>query len=163
MVIGKHDYEIVTEQEERLQFERFSYNDAWTLGSIVARKARERNLPILCEIRINGFEVFRFVNEGAKLHNALWAERKFRTVELIQRSSLRALYMPAVGEDDLFSDLQHFDRGEYALLGGGFPIRLKGTGMIGSIAISGLPHTEDHELIVESMSEYLGKETRHLL
>lgn len=156
-------YKQVKEQEERLQFAQFGYADAWRLGGVVARKALERHLPILCEIRLNALQVFRFVNDGAKRHNALWAERKFNTVDLLQRSSLRAYLMPSVGEDDLFSELQHFDRRHYALLGGGFPIKLRGTGMIGAIAVSGLAHEDDHALVVESMEEFLDVQEEEMI
>jgi uncharacterized protein (UPF0303 family) len=37
---------------------------------------------------------------------------------------------------------------DYAAHGGCFPLILRGTGCVGTIAVSGLPQREDHELIV---------------
>lgn len=41
-------------------------------------------------------------------------------------------------------------------MGGGFPITLVGTGVIGAVACSGLPHEEDHKLLIDAISEVLG-------
>jgi len=43
----------------------------------------------------------------------------------------------------------------YALSGGGFPIRVSETGMIGVVVVSGLPHLADHDFVVESISRFL--------
>jgi len=47
----------------------------------------------------------------------------------------------------------------YACCGGGFPLTVKNTGVIGTICVSGLPHTQDHQVIVDTLREYL-KEKR---
>ena len=44
----------------------------------------------------------------------------------------------------------------YVLAGGGFPVTVKGAGVIGVIAVSGLPEREDHGIIVEVLATYLG-------
>ena len=46
---------------------------------------------------------------------------------------------------------------EYACCGGGFPLTVKTIGVIGTICVSGLPHMEDHKLIVDALEEYLGE------
>jgi uncharacterized protein (UPF0303 family) len=46
--------------------------------------------------------------------------------------------------------------GEYAIHGGGFPIRIKDVeGIVGVIVVSGLTMQEDHEVIVEVLEEYI--------
>jgi uncharacterized protein (UPF0303 family) len=45
---------------------------------------------------------------------------------------------------------------DYAACGGGFPIRLKGVGLVGSISYSALPHLEDHDFVVKVLSKFLG-------
>ena len=51
------------------------------------------------------------------------------------------------------------DRGlnaqEYVACGGGFPIRVAGAGVIGSVVVSGLDHMADHEFAAACMSQYL--------
>lgn len=49
---------------------------------------------------------------------------------------------------------------EYGLLGGGFPILLRETGIIGTIAVSGLWHEENHRLIIRTLNEYLKGEEK---
>ena len=45
---------------------------------------------------------------------------------------------------------------EFAAHGGGFPVRVQGTGVVGCIAVSGLPSREDHEIIVAVLAAHLG-------
>jgi uncharacterized protein (UPF0303 family) len=45
---------------------------------------------------------------------------------------------------------------DYAAHGGCFPLLLRGTGCVGTIAVSGLPQREDHELIVAALARELG-------
>ena len=41
-------------------------------------------------------------------------------------------------------------------------MRLQGSGIVGSIAVSGLPEREDHGVIVEVLAEVLGKDINGL-
>jgi uncharacterized protein (UPF0303 family) len=43
----------------------------------------------------------------------------------------------------------------YAAHGGAFPITLAGAGPIGTVAVSGLPQGEDHDLVVAALESYL--------
>ena len=43
-------------------------------------------------------------------------------------------------------------------MGGGFPIYVKGVGVIGVVAVSGLTHTQDHQMAVEGVARMLGIE-----
>jgi uncharacterized protein (UPF0303 family) len=45
---------------------------------------------------------------------------------------------------------------DYAAHGGGFPIVLRGTGLIGTVVASGLPQREDHAMVVAALAEALG-------
>ena len=85
----------------------------------------------------------------------MWVRRKANMVRAAQVSSLHAMQQREAEGKDMIKDWG-LDPLEYAAIGGGFPIRLKGTGIIGAVAVSGLPHREDHQLIVEALSEYLG-------
>jgi len=40
--------------------------------------------------------------------------------------------------------------------GGAFPANVKGAGVVGVIAVSGLPSKDDHELVVAALSAHLG-------
>ena len=41
------------------------------------------------------------------------------------------------------------------LAGGGFPVTVKDAGVIGVIAVSGLPEREDHGVVVDALCAYL--------
>ena len=47
---------------------------------------------------------------------------------------------------------------DYAPHGGSFPIIVKGTGMVGTITVSGLPQEEDHKLVVQTIRDFLTQE-----
>jgi uncharacterized protein (UPF0303 family) len=47
---------------------------------------------------------------------------------------------------------------DHAQAGGGFPIHLKGTGVVGVITVSGVPQREDHGFVVEMLCEFLGQD-----
>ena len=84
-----------------------------------------------------------------------WVQGKQNTVQVAQMSSLHAGQFLASEGKDLWKDWRLSDA-DYAILGGGFPITVAGTGVIGAVACSGLPHEEDHRLLVDSISELLG-------
>jgi len=46
---------------------------------------------------------------------------------------------------------------DYAAHGGAFPIIIDGLGVIGVVAVSGLPQVEDHQLVVDAMEDYMSK------
>lgn len=142
------------EEEERFQFESFSRQDALKLGLKLAEAAREYSAGVAIEIIINGLSVFRYFPEGTTLDNSLWLARKARTVTLTGVSSLHALAnLETAGETPADRKL---DPNEYAFGGGGFPLILRGVGMIGVIAVSGLTHMEDHMLVTDTLDEVLG-------
>ena len=66
-----------------------------------------------------------------------------------QSSYLVGLEMAASGDSGL-------EPTKFAGVGGCFPINLKGRGFIGAIAVSGMEQQEDHWLVVDTISQYLG-------
>ena len=59
------------------------------------------------------------------------------------------------GGKDLWKDWR-LDEADYAAIGGGFPIIVAGTGVVGAVACSGLPHEMDHQLLVDAICQILG-------
>src|SRR6476661_4756929 len=66
------------EQERRLQFTRFTNDDAWALGSLLVTMARDRELPIAIDIRRHGHQLFHAALPGTHPDNDRWIERKIR-------------------------------------------------------------------------------------
>ena len=48
------------------------------------------------------------------------------------------------------------DRDAYAAHGGAFPVTVRGVGVVGTVAVSGLPQLEDHAFVVRVLSDFLG-------
>ena len=143
-------------EEKELVFEHFSNEDALALGLEVLRLAKERGANVVIEITVNGVELFHYNMPGTNERQCMWVRRKGNMVRTAQMSSLHAGQLIAFKGLDLWEDWR-MDDDEYATIGGGFPISIKGTGIIGSVTCSGLPHEEDHRLLVDSVRSFLGK------
>jgi uncharacterized protein (UPF0303 family) len=141
-------------QESRLVFDRFDEATAWELGVTLREAALSGGLPISISIRRNGQRLFHCALPGASADNDGWLARKSAVVDRYGRSSLR------VGEQfrvdgKSFDEASRLDVSVYAAHGGAFPILVRGTGCIGSVAVSGLPQLEDHRLVVEALEVML--------
>lgn len=145
----------VAEQEARLQFTTFSHDDAWMLGTRLRDLAVERGLAITIDIALGEQRLFHCALPGTAAHNDVWIERKKRTVREFGASSyLVGLRFPLVDRHELES-APWMDPHQFSGHGGGFPLAIRGVGVVGTIAVSGLPHEVDHGLIVEALTEYL--------
>ena len=148
------DVAMIEEQERRLVFEQFGYEDAWILGNIIVKLGMERDLPIAIDIMRGEQKMFHAALPGSTANNDRWIERKARVVREYAESSLlvgaRARLKGKPFEDQPVND----PRLEVAA-GGGFPVNLKGSGTIGTIAVSGLPQYDDHALVVEAIELFL--------
>ena len=146
----------VEEQERRLVFATFDYDDAWRLGNVLADIARARRAPVVIDIRRNGQQLFHLALAGSSADNDAWILRKSRTADRYGTSSY-LVGLQFVAEGTTFEASSRLDKDDYAGHGGAFPITLAGTGPVGTVAVSGLPHAEDHALIVEALEAYLAK------
>lgn len=149
------DLRILEKQEQLLRFEQFSHEEAFKLGCFMAERAKQNQTTIAVSIRLNnGCTVFQYCPEGTNALNQKWMERKFNTVKLMERSSLLSALSWEKEESNVA--IHGLKSEEYALCGGGFPIRVKGTNcVIGAVIASNLYHIADHEFVVDSLKEYL--------
>lgn len=115
-------------------------------------------MAITIELQIGGIPLFLCFMPGTNPVNLDWARRKQNVVTRFQRSSYAIGLQLQKGR----TSLTELAVREYAPHGGRFPILLQGTGCIGSIAVSGLPQRDDHELIVEVLSEMLEEQLEEL-
>jgi Uncharacterized conserved protein len=138
-------------EEDRVRLERFDYDFAWTLGCEIRRMASQANLPIAIEIAHAGNPVFTTLLPGASPDNGIWVKRKRAVVERFHRSSLyMRLLCERNGVD--FNTRYRLSADEFAASGGGFPLRLHNSGVVGVAAVSGLPDIEDHRIIVQAIA-----------
>ncbi|WP_225802851.1 heme-degrading domain-containing protein [Streptomyces sp. NK15101] len=141
-------------QEARLTLPRFTYEDAWTLGTLLVGMARERKAPVAIDVRRGAQQLFHCALPGSSADNDAWIDRKRRVVERYGESSfLVGARFRAKGTT--FEASSRLDPDRYAAHGGSFPIAVEGAGVIGSVTVSGLPQAEDHALVVEALERLL--------
>lgn len=145
---------ILSEQEELLRVDSFSNWDAWELGCLMVQESARRGIGLAACIRkLNGNIVFQAAGEGTDLTNQLWMDRKFRTVSLMERSSLLATVNCRLqGQSIRGMGLSDAD---YVLCGGGFPIRSRDGSLLMVATVSALPHQQDHAFLVDCLSRFL--------
>ena len=141
-------------EEEALQFERFSHADAWELGKLLVDRAQKQASCVALAIVLNGRVVFKYAFPSTVPNNDKWLKRKRNTVDAVCLSTLHVWALLAQTGENLEKDWG-LRPARYAAFGGGFPVRVKGTGVIGSICCSGLTHEEDHQLVVNALAAYL--------
>jgi uncharacterized protein (UPF0303 family) len=144
----------LTAQERDLVLPRFTNDDAWRLGSLLVDLARERGAAVTIDIRRGGQQLFHYAFDGTSPDNDAWLVRKARVVERYGASSL------LVGErfrakGSTFEESSRLDPDLFAAHGGAVPLRVAGVGVIGVVAVSGLPQADDHALVVTALTRFL--------
>ncbi|MFG2266846.1 heme-degrading domain-containing protein [Streptomyces sp. NPDC048720] len=143
-------------QERRLVFRQFTYDDAWTLGSLLVELARDRQAPVAIDIHRAGQQLFHAALPGSTPDNDAWILRKRRVVERYGASSyLVGARFRAKGTT--FEESSRLDADAYAAHGGAFPVNVENVGVIGTVTVSGLPQLQDHRLVVEALERFLGQ------
>jgi uncharacterized protein (UPF0303 family) len=152
--------DIISLQERELVFESFTNEDALQIGNAIIESIKKRGKSVAVEITVNGWQVFKYAMDGTTPENDRWMKRKRHMLEYMNKSTLLIQKQrESKGRDlnDIFLDPM-----EYTVSGGAFPINLRGR-VIGSIIVSGLPDTEDHQTVVDALSQYLGKSVPSVL
>ncbi|MFC5676223.1 heme-degrading domain-containing protein [Aeromicrobium endophyticum] len=143
-------------QEARLVLESFDETDAWELGSALREAALAGDLPVAISVRRNGQRLFHTALPGASADNDGWLDRKCAVVDRYGRSSLRVGEQFRVAGRTFESD-SRLDPSRYAAHGGAFPLIVRGTGCVGTVAVSGLPQRDDHRLVVETLTAFIAR------
>jgi uncharacterized protein (UPF0303 family) len=141
-------------EEAGLQFDAFDNGTAWELGVTLVEAARAAGLAVTIDIRRNGQQLFHAALPGTAPDNDAWLLRKARVVDRFGHSSLH------VGErarqaGTTFEAQMRLDPDDYAAHGGAFPVTVRGTGVVGTVGVSGLPQLEDHAFVVEQLRAFL--------
>ena len=148
------DLVIIAKQEQRLKFPRFNEKSAWNLGCRLRDMAIGRNAPVIIDVRRFGQLLFFCALPGSTPDNAEWARRKSNVVARFHRSSY-GFGLELQQKNTTLADRFGLPLTEFAAHGGSFPVAIVGSGVIGSVAVSGLPQRADHELVVEALCNEL--------
>lgn len=141
-------------EEERLQFPSFDNDTAIALGLALVETARSRRLSVTVDVSRAGQQLFHAALPGTSPDNDHWIARKNAVVMRFGHSSF---YMGrrAAFKGVSFAESMLVDGNTFAAHGGAFPIRVIGTGLIGTVTVSGLPQQDDHALVVEVVARFL--------
>jgi uncharacterized protein (UPF0303 family) len=144
----------ITAQEEEIQFDAFSNETALLIGLRLVEVAQAEGKVVTIDISRGEQQLFHYALPGTCADNDAWIQRKNRVVRRFGRASF---YMGTLYRSTTTSiDAKHLlDPREYAAHGGAFPIIIRGTGVIGTVTVSGLPQEEDHELVVRVLREFV--------
>ena len=151
----------IIEQEKALSFAAFDEAEAFALGSRLRDRALKDALPINIDIRLWDRPLFYAAMSGSTASNHDWARRKINTVRHFQKASYR-VFLEQGGVEQIVPARHGLPTDQFVLAGGGFPISVVGAGVIGAVAISGLPSRRDHATVVVALAEHLGRDATAL-
>lgn len=140
------------EEESQLRLSRFTYDDAWAIGTRLVEIGRTRSHPITIDVTRSGQQLFHAALPGSTPDNDAWVERKARTVLRFCHSSLY-IGVECREANMSFTDRFKLDPALFTAAGGGFPVHVDGAGVIGTIAVSGLSQIEDHALVTATLRQ----------
>lgn len=150
---------ILEQQEADLVFDRFDRRDALRLGTMLAETVSEYAQPLTVRIFLGDVIAYQYAMEGDEKTRFGWTRRKYQLVKATGHASMHAkVRMQLLGElQDLAAQPEVYGFGC-----GAFPIAVKGLGIIGAAAVSGLPDPDDHPIVVRAIAKMLGRSTAEL-
>lgn len=154
---------IVDEQEQKLRLDRMNYSDALELGLIAISLSKERySKPVSVRIDVDNVTAFCHFMDGTNLHNDWWMKKKLNGCLKTGRSSFMN-FLTVEASDRKKENPWSLDDGNFATVGGCFPLRMRDGELLGYMMVSGLDHEEDHQLIVDALSQFLHTEVSTVL
>lgn len=144
-------------QEEELQLHHFNNATAWELGNLIKQAAEKLSVSVSIEVYAFEQVVFSYAMPGTSKDQQDWIRRKRQSVMRFGHSSYyQGQYNAAKNRD--FETIPYLDPKEYCAHGGSFPLRIKNSGIIGAVTVSGLPQETDHQLAVDAMRQVISKQ-----
>lgn len=143
---------IVEKQEEMLVFDDFNNEDALELGNILAKLTKGSQIPITIRVFLDDIIVYQYTMKGDEETRFGWTYRKYQLIKKTGHCSMhgkiRAMFLDELKELVAQEDVYGFGCG-------GFPITVKGKGIIGAVTVSGLPDPADHLYVIEALKMML--------
>ena len=149
------DVKQIIAQEQGLIFPHFDEAVGFSLGMRLRDRALRDGLGIVADVRTWDRPLFYMALPGTTGDNQHWVRRKFNLVQRVSKSSYRVV-LENRSDVDYFLPRRGLDNADFVLAGGGFPITVKGAGMIGCVTVSGLHERDDHRLAVDAICGELG-------
>ena len=151
----------IAEQERRLVLPAFDEAIAFAIGAAIRERGLKEHFPIVVDIRTWDRPLFYCALPGSTGSNPDWARRKINVVRMFLKSTYRMM-LEQGGESSVLGERYGLSAADYVLAGGGFPIRVRNAGVVGVVAVSGLPQRQDHAIIVDALCDHLGIDRKEL-
>ena len=148
------------DQERRLQFDRFDNDDAIALGLALVERGRVDKLAIAIDVTRNRQQIFHAALAGTSADNDEWVRRKTNLVYRTGHCSFYSAIQWKISGLPFERKFEALDIRDYAAHGGCFPVVVKGSGMVGTVTVSGLPQAEDHRIVAETIERFLADGTK---
>jgi uncharacterized protein (UPF0303 family) len=155
------DLSEIAAQEEGLILNHFTADDALEIGLSLRHRLRALSqLSAVVNISLANSDnvLFHAVSRpGVQPDNDLWVARKRKTVKRWGVSSW-FMHNKMHGDEEAFKKKYMLGEaaGQYAIHGGGVPVRVRGVeGIVAVIVVSGLKQHEDHQIVVEALEDFL--------
>lgn len=138
------------QQQKDLVLKKFDEEDAWNMGVWMREEASKNNYAVGMSISLNHKKVFHCTMPNTAPLSDDWLRRKENTVYKFFKSSFEMAYFLDKNEQTAHSryGLAHED---FAIAGGGLPITVEGVGVVGAVAVTGLPQEKDHGLAADGI------------
>ncbi|KAG2198857.1 hypothetical protein INT46_005478 [Mucor plumbeus] len=146
----------IIDQEEKCQFTSFTSEDALSLGLALLENAKPYKKSVVIDITLNDHQLFHYAMNGTSKDNDEWVRRKNNTVNRFGRSSFYVgRYIASQGKT--VEEKYFVSEKDYATHGGAFPLKIKNVGVVGTVTVSGLAQEDDHNLVANTILEYISK------
>ena len=137
------------ELERSLSFKNFCHDDGLNIALQILDKVKNDKLKdVAIRVSYKRVTVFQYLMNKKK--EEIWLRRKQNTVYDSGHSSLYTMIQHI--EKQTYKSFENNE--DYVLCGGGFPI-IEDDQTVGAICVSGLKHDEDHQIIVDVLTNYL--------
>lgn len=140
-------------EEKQYEFTTFNADVALKIGEDGIKYCKEHQLSVCIDITAYSKTLFHYCFDDCSVNNEEWIRKKRNTVLYFQHST-KFLSLKNNYDDAILQTKYGLSNHDYCLTAGGFPIKLKDSGVVGSICISGLAPDEDHDLVIKLLAKH---------
>ena len=135
---------------KRIELKQFSNRLALEMGLAIIELAKNRQQIIGVEIARLNQPVFLYIDDSLPVDKHHWIKRKANTAKHFEESSL-SVRLELEKKNRTLEQFFGLSEKEYVAKGGAIPLFVDGAGLIGIITVTGLPDTDDHQLIIDAL------------
>lgn len=147
---------LILDQEKDSSLPHFGLNDLNAFVEILKDTSKKNYERVCILIKLNKRVVFFHAGKDTTHENNVWISKKEHTVDTFDHSSLFEKAINQENPKQFYTD-SGLSPKDYAIVGGGLPIFVDNTGIVGSLIVSGLTDEEDHELGYNALLAYKQK------